>query len=102
MRIGLSCDLKDAVRLEMAAADDELEEYDSVETIDIIRASLGNLGHTVITLGGGKEFLAKVVDENVDIVFNIAEGRGTYRSREAQVPAVLEMLNIPYSGSDPQ
>ncbi|MFC1947405.1 ATP-grasp domain-containing protein [Chloroflexota bacterium] len=102
MRIGLSCDLKDAVRLEMAAADDELEEYDSVETVDIIRSSLENLGHTVITLGGGKEFLAKVVDENVDIVFNIAEGRGTYRSREAQVPAVLEMLNIPYSGSDPQ
>ena len=102
MRIGLSCDLKDAVRLEMAAADDELEEYDSVETVDIIRSSLENLGHTVITLGGGKEFLAKVVDENVDIVFNIAEGRGTYRSREAQVPAVLEMLNIPYLGSDPQ
>ena len=102
MRIGLSCDLKDTVRLEMAAADDALEEYDSVETVNIIRSSLENLGHTVITLGGGKEFLAKVVDENVDIIFNIAEGRGTYRSREAQVPAVLEMLNIPYSGSDPQ
>jgi D-alanine-D-alanine ligase len=38
----------------------------------------------------------------VDFVFNIAEGRGTYRSREAQVPSILEMLNIPYSGSDPQ
>jgi D-alanine-D-alanine ligase len=102
MRIGLACDLKDMVHQEMMAADDELEEYDSVETIDIIGSSLENLGHTVIILGGGREFLAKVVDENVDIVFNIAEGRGTYRSREAQVPAVLEMLNIPYSGSDPQ
>jgi len=102
MRIGLSCDLKDAVRQEVTTADDELEEYDSIETIDIIRISLQNLGHTVIMLGGGKEFLTKVVDEKVDIVFNIAEGRGTYRSREAQVPAVLEMLNIPYSGSDPQ
>jgi D-alanine-D-alanine ligase len=86
----------------MMAADDALEEYDSVETIDIIKASLENLGHTVVMLGGGKEFLAKVVDEDVEIVFNIAEGRGTYRSREAQVPSVLEMLNIPYSGSDPQ
>ena len=37
----------------------------------------------------------------MDFVFNIAEGRGSLRSREAQVPAVLEMLNIPYSGSDP-
>jgi D-alanine-D-alanine ligase len=86
----------------MTAADDALEEYDSVETVDIIKGSLENLDHTVVMLGGGKEFLAKVVDENVDLVFNISEGRGTYRSREAQVPAVLEMLNIPYSGSDPQ
>ena len=39
--------------------------------------------------------------EKVDIVFNIAEGRGNYRSREAQVPSVLEMLDIPYTGSDP-
>jgi D-alanine-D-alanine ligase len=37
----------------------------------------------------------------VDLVFNISEGRGSYRSREAQVPAVLEMLGIPYTGSDP-
>ena len=102
MRIGLSCDLKDTVYQEMTATDDELEEYDSAETVDIIRSSLESLDHTVVMLGGGREFLAKVIDENVDIVFNIAEGRGTYRSREAQVPAVLEMLNIPYSGSDPQ
>jgi D-alanine-D-alanine ligase len=38
----------------------------------------------------------------VDFVFNIAEGRGNLRSREAQAPAILEMLDIPYSGSDPQ
>jgi D-alanine-D-alanine ligase len=38
----------------------------------------------------------------VDIVFNIAEGRGSYRSREAQIPSILEMLDIPYTGSDPQ
>ena len=36
-----------------------------------------------------------------DLVFNFAEGRGIGRSREARVPAVLEMLNIPYTGSDP-
>ena len=32
---------------------------------------------------------------------NIAEGRGGGRSREARVPAVLEMLGIPCTGSDP-
>ena len=36
----------------------------------------------------------------MDVVFNIAEGfRG--RSRESQVPALLELLDIPYTGSDP-
>jgi D-alanine-D-alanine ligase len=34
------------------------------------------------------------------MVFNIAEGvQG--RSREAHIPALLEFLNIPYTGSDP-
>ena len=36
-----------------------------------------------------------------DFVFNFAEGQGIGRSREARVPAVLEMLGIPYTGSDP-
>ena len=34
-------------------------------------------------------------------MFNIAEGTGVGRSREARVPAVLEMLGIPHTGSDP-
>jgi D-alanine-D-alanine ligase len=36
-----------------------------------------------------------------DLVFNYAEGEGIGRTREARVPAVLEMLQIPYTGSDP-
>jgi D-alanine-D-alanine ligase len=36
-----------------------------------------------------------------DLVFNMAEGTGVGRSREARVPAVLEMLGIPHTGSDP-
>jgi D-alanine-D-alanine ligase len=102
MRIGLSYDLKETIALQQAACDDICEEYDSSETVDLIAASLEAEGHTVTMLGGGREFLGKIHQEKVDFVFNIAEGRGTYRSREAQVPSILEMLNIPYSGSDPQ
>ena len=50
----------------------------------------------------GREFLNRILQEKVDFVFNISEGLGSYRSREAQVPSVLEMLDIPYSGADPQ
>jgi D-alanine-D-alanine ligase len=102
MRIGLSYDLKETIALQQAGCDDVCEEYDSSETVELIATSLEAEGHTVTLLGGGREFLGKILQEKVDFVFNIAEGRGTYRSREAQVPSTLEMLNIPYSGSDPQ
>jgi D-alanine-D-alanine ligase len=100
MRIGLSYDLKSAVEGHLTV-EDALEEYDSPETVEMISAALISKGHTVIRLGGGKHFLDNIRRESVDIVFNIAEGRGNYRSREAQVPSLLEMLDIPYTGSDP-
>jgi len=101
MKIGLACDLKEAVSLNQDSPEDALEEYDSVETVEIIKSALEAAGQTVIMLGGGREFLNSILLKDIDIVFNIAEGRGSYRSREAQVPSVLEMLDIPYSGSDP-
>jgi len=100
MRIGLSYDLKSAVPLDAAGPEDALEEYDSRETVEIIAAALEAAGHPVVLLGGGGEFLDNIRREPVDIVFNIAEGRGNSRSRESQVPGVLEMLGIPYTGSD--
>src|SRR5512136_2763724 len=102
MRIGLSYDLKETITPQQGSCDDAYEEYDSSETIELIATSLEAEGHTVTMLGGGHQFLSKILREKVDFVFNIAEGRGTYRSREAQVPSILEMLDIPYSGSDPQ
>lgn len=42
----------------------------------------------------------KLKSTKPDIVFNIAEGFNGV-SREAQIPAILDMLQIPYSGSDP-
>lgn len=102
MKIGLSYDLKEAVPLGPADTEDALEEYDSVETVEAIAAAIEAQGHSVVRLGGGRGFLSRVLQENLDLVFNVAEGLGNNRSREAQVPSVLEMLDIPYSGSDPQ
>jgi len=80
--------------------EDVFEEMDSIETIDAIESVLNGAGHETLRLGGGKDFLISVLESSVDVVFNIAEGWGT-RSREAHVPSVLEMLGIPYTGSDP-
>jgi D-alanine-D-alanine ligase len=102
MRIGLAYNLKETIAIQQANCDDAFEEYDSWETVELIAIALEAGGHTVTMLGGGREFLDKILHDKVDLVFNIAEGLGTYRSREAQVPSILEMLDIPYSGSDPQ
>src|SRR5205823_1275108 len=64
-------------------------------------AVLRGLGHHVVLLGDNREFLQKVLADPPDFVFNFAEGTGVSRSREARVPAVLEMLDIPFTGSDP-
>lgn len=80
--------------------DDLLEEYDSQATIDAIAGALERLGHRPRPLGGGRRLLEQVLAAPPELVFNIAEGAGT-RSREAHVPAVLELLGIPYTHSDP-
>ncbi len=102
MKIGLAYDLKQSVSAAAAAPPDALEEYDSIETVNLFAAAIEQAGHQPVKLGGGREFLENILRQDVDFVFNISEGRGAFRSREAQVPAVLEMLGIPYSGADPQ
>jgi D-alanine-D-alanine ligase len=101
MRIGLAFDLKNSIVTEQDSPDDILEEYDSPETVEGVASVLENYGHQVYKLGGGKDFINNILATPVDFVFNISEGLGHYRSREAQVPSILEMLNIPYAGSDP-
>jgi D-alanine-D-alanine ligase len=102
MKIGLAYDLKDTVIPTSGSPEDALEEYDSPETVEALTSEIESLGHSVTKLGGGKEFISNILQNDVDFVFNISEGLGNYRSREAQIPAVLEMLAIPYTGSDPQ
>lgn len=101
MKIGITFDLKSQGPLDPSQPDDAQEEFDSPHTIEAIAKVLRDLGHHVVLLGDGREFLEKVLADPPDFVFNFAEGTGVSRSREARVPAVLEMLGIPYTGSDP-
>ncbi len=103
MKIGITYDLKsDAPGNGQANAPDDLqEEFDSPATIEALASVLRGLGHEVVKLGDGRQLLERLLADPPEFVFNIAEGQGVGRSREARVPAVLEMLGIPYSGSDP-
>ena len=101
MRIGIAYDLKSEAPPAPGEPDDYQEEFDSPLTIGAIAAVLRSLEHEVIRLGDGRELLERLLSDPPELVFNIAEGHGISRSREARVPAVLEMLGIPYTGSDP-
>jgi len=101
MNIGIAFDLKPDEPLPPGAPDDLHEEFDAPVTIRAIADVLRSLGHTVRELGDGKPLLQALLNDPPDFVFNFAEGIGTARSREARVPAVCEMLGIPYTGSDP-
>jgi D-alanine-D-alanine ligase len=101
MRIGIACTLKPAGPLPDGAPDDLHEEFDSPVTVNAIAEVFRSLGHTVVEVGDGRSFLEAALRDPPDLVFNFAEGAGVSRSRESRVPAVCEMLGIPYSGSDP-
>ena len=101
VKIGITFDLKTPGQLPPGVPDDLQEEFDGPHTIEAIAQVLRDLGHGVVLLGDGREFLEKVLADPPDFVFNFAEGHGVSRSREARVPAVLEMLGIPFTGSDP-
>ena len=105
MRIGLTFNMKGAAKTspsgEFIGTDAE-EEFDSPETIAALADAVRSLGHEADLLGDGGPLLRRLLDgPRPDLVLNIAEGLGISRTRESRVPAVLEMLGIPYTGSDP-
>lgn len=78
--------------------DDYYSEFDSKETIEAIANGLRAGGNQVFLVEADKGLLNWFQDNRVDIVFNIAEGLNG-ESRESQVPAILDFLGIPYTGS---
>ncbi len=98
LRVGFTFNEKRVIPSESPQTDIEAE-FDSPKTLNSIREAIQSFGHEVIDLEATQELPEKLVHTNVDMVFNIAEGiRGLYR--ESQVPAILELMDIPYTGSD--
>ncbi|GMV40210.1 MAG: hypothetical protein AMXMBFR64_19260 [Myxococcales bacterium] len=99
LRVGLAYNLKRVVA--KSEGDDDAEaEYDSPKTIGAIREAIASYGHEVVDLEATPELPVVLQTSGVDVVFNLAEGMHG-RNRESQVPAMLELLDIPYTGSDP-
>jgi D-alanine-D-alanine ligase len=96
MRVALTYNLK---KKDITKPADYFSECDSQETINAICSALEAKGHIVETIDVEyPHFLSYFKQNRVDMVFNIAEGKHG-RFRESEVPAILDYLNIPYTGS---
>jgi len=81
-------------------SDYEMEaEYDSMGTIENLARAISELGFEVAKIEATRSLAAKLEHERIDVVFNIAEG-SIKRAREAQVPAICDLLGIEHTGSD--
>jgi D-alanine-D-alanine ligase len=112
--VGFTYDLKSDYIPAVNDPPDANAEYDHEETVEAIKAALESGGHRVVKIGNARRLLAYAGDflrgrverssedfdlSEIEIVFNIAEGVHG-RNRESEVPVILEMLNIPFVGSD--
>ncbi len=78
---------------------DMYAEWDTMDTVNAVKDALEEK-HNVVLIEANESAIQKFIEIRPDFAFNMSEGLYGV-SREAQIPAVLEMLQIPYLGSDP-
>lgn len=96
LKVGLTYNLRRDVP---TANEDDQAEYDDLETVLQIKAALEGAGCEVLLMEATSCIVSILQSQDIDIVFNFAEGlKG--RGREAHIPALLNLLSIPFTGSD--
>ena len=78
--------------------EDQWDDLDSEKTVNAIVDAIRAGGHECEFLEADIRLYDTVRTFKPDICFNISEGHFG-DAREAQVPAILEMLRVPYTGS---
>src|SRR3989339_505726 len=77
-------------------------DFDDPEAVEGLIKYLRKEGYKVIPIEADEYAYEKLfkIRNKIDLAFNFSEG--IYgEDREAQIPAILEMLQIPYTGSGP-
>jgi D-alanine-D-alanine ligase len=97
-RVAVLANLKKNAPKWQGMAEDQWDDLDSEKTVNALVDAIRAGGHESDFLEGDITLLDTVRKYKPDICFNICEGHFG-DAREAQVPAILEMLRIPYTGS---
>jgi D-alanine-D-alanine ligase len=98
LKVALLANLKTNAPQVEGVSEDHWDDLDSEKTINAIAEAIRSRGRHCEFLEGDHTLLKTIQQYKPDICFNICEGHFG-DSREAQVPALLEMLRIPYTGS---
>jgi len=97
--VAVLANIKDEhIELPSDVPNDALADFDHIETIQAVQAAIETDGHRTVFIPADCNLPYALKEIKPDICFNLAEGLGG-DAREAQVPALLEMLRIPYTGS---
>ena len=97
-RVALLANLKKNAPYWEGMPEDQWDDLDSEKTIQALINAIRAGGHTCEFLEGDITIVDTVRKFKPDICFNICESHFG-DAREAQVPAILEKLRIPYTGS---
>ena len=98
MKVALLANLKKNAPTWPGMPPDRWDDLDSESTIQAIMQAIEAGGHDVTFLEGDISLFETLPRLKPDICFNICEGHFG-DGREAHVPVLLEMLRIPYTGS---
>ncbi len=99
MRIGLIYDLFEDYPWTSGEPFDADVENEPEETILALESAIRTLNHEPVRIGPARNLLSRMDQPGFDIAVNIAEG-GRGRNREGEAPTLLEMMGIPFVGSD--
>ena len=99
MKVGIAYNIKKNASADKNLPPDFFAEWDDEGTIEAVRAALATR-HDIVMIEANEDAYIKLKTAKPQIVFNIAEGLWG-QSRESQIPAMLDMLRIPYTGSGP-
>lgn len=100
LRIGVFYNLREDFPWRQTDPADAAADWDIPETIEFLLNGFEAAGHSARNLGNPLRLLEAEVREEIDLVLSLCELAGT-RFRESLVPALCELLKLPFMLSGP-
>lgn len=98
LNVAVLANLKSNAPKYTGMSEDAWDDLDSETTVNAVVEAIREGGHNAYFLEGNADLYNALRANRPDICFNFCEGHWG-SGREAHVPAMLEMLRIPYTGS---